>query len=110
MAENETINLERELRDRKEDLIRLRRDFHQHPELSFKEGRTAQIEADRLERSGLRVKIAVGQTGVVGVLEGTLPGRTVLWRADMDALPTLEDNDYNFKSENEGVMHACGHD
>ncbi len=109
-AQTPLINVERELNERKEDLIRLRRDFHQHPELSFKEGRTAQIVADRLERSGLRVRRAVGQTGVVGVLEGTRPGRTVMWRADMDALPIQEDNAYNFISENAGVMHACGHD
>jgi amidohydrolase len=116
MAENETkpatltLDLDNELGSRKDDLIGLRRDFHQHPELSFKEGRTSQIVADRLTRSGLRVKQGVGQTGVVGVLEGTRPGRTVLWRADMDALPIQEDNGYNFISENEGVMHACGHD
>src|SRR5690242_7235303 len=95
------LNLESELSSRKDDLIMLRRDFHQHPELSFKEGRTAEIVADRLEKSGLRVKRAVGQTGVVGVLEGTSPGRTVMWRADMDALPLQEDNGYSFISENE---------
>ena len=105
-----SINLDRELGDRREDLIRLRRDFHQHPELSFKEQRTSQIVSDRLEKSGLQVRRGVGQTGVVGVLQGTRPGRTVMWRADMDALPIQEDNSYSFISENAGVMHACGHD
>lgn len=109
-AANSTLNLEREVRDRHDDLVALRRDFHQHPELSFKEDRTARIVSDRLERSGLRVRKGVGQTGVVGVLEGTKPGRTVMWRADMDALPIQEDNSYSFISENSGVMHACGHD
>lgn len=109
MAESQ-INLENELRDRREDLVRLRRDFHEHPELSFKEARTSTIVADRLEKSGLQVQRNVGQTGVVAVLEGTKPGRTVLWRADMDALPIQEDNSYNFISQNAGVMHACGHD
>ncbi len=104
------INLESELRDHKDDLIKLRRDFHQHPELSFKEDRTSRIVADNLEQSGLRVQRQVGQTGVVGVLEGAKPGRTVMWRADMDALPILENNHYNFISTNQGVMHACGHD
>lgn len=104
------LDLEREWRERKDDTIGLRRDFHRHPELSFKEERTAQIVSDRLERAGLRVRRNVGQTGVVGVLEGMRPGRTVMWRADMDALPIQENNDYDFISENPGVMHACGHD
>jgi amidohydrolase len=105
-----SLNLEAEVNQRREDLVRLRRDFHQHPELSFKEGRTAQIVSDRLEQAGLRVRRNVGQTGVIGVLEGTRPGRTVMWRADMDALPIQENNNYSFISENAGVMHACGHD
>lgn len=109
MAETQ-INLENELRDRRDDLVRLRRDFHAHPELSFKEGRTSTIVADRLVKSGLQVQRNVGQTGVVATLEGTKPGRTVLWRADMDALPIQENNDYDFISQNAGVMHACGHD
>ncbi len=105
------FNLDREVKERQEDLIRLRRDFHQHPELSFKEGRTAQIVADRLERSGLTVRRGIGQTGVVAVVEGHRPGRTVMWRADMDALPLQEDGELlPFHSEVEGVMHACGHD
>ena len=103
------LDLEHEWRERR-TIYRLRRDFHRHPELSFKEGRTAQIVSDRLERAGLRVRRSVGQTGVVGLLEGTRPGRTVMWRADMDALPILEDNTYDFISENPGVMYACGHD
>jgi amidohydrolase len=112
-SENEQtleINLDSELRDRQDDLLMLRRDFHRHPELSFKEERTSTIVSDRLERMGLRVRRKVGQTGVVGVLEGRRPGRTVMWRADMDALPIQENNSYDFISGNDGVMHACGHD
>ncbi|MBN9389355.1 MAG: amidohydrolase [Chloroflexi bacterium] len=105
------INIDRELKDRQDDMIRLRRDFHQHPELSFKEGRTSQIVADRLAKSGLQVRTGVGQTGVVAILEGKKPGRTVMWRADMDALPLQEDSELlDFHSEVNGVMHACGHD
>jgi amidohydrolase len=105
------INIDRELKDRQDDMIRLRRDFHRHPELSFKEGRTSQIVADRLAKSGLQVRTGVGQTGVVAILEGQKPGRTVMWRADMDALPLQEDSALlDFHSEVEGVMHACGHD
>jgi amidohydrolase len=105
------INIDRELKDRQDDMIRLRRDFHQHPELSFKEGRTGQIVADRLAKSGLQVRTGVGQTGVVAILEGKKPGRTVMWRADMDALPLQEDSELlDFHSEVNGVMHACGHD
>ncbi|HEX2912762.1 MAG TPA: amidohydrolase [Chloroflexia bacterium] len=112
-GENGKLNLklDQEVNRRQEDLIRLRRDFHQHPELSFKEGRTAQIVTDRLQKAGLQVRTGVGQTGVVGILEGGRPGRTVMWRADMDALPLQEDSELlPFHSEVEGVMHACGHD
>lgn len=105
------LNLDLETQRRNDDLIRLRRDFHQHPELSFKEGRTSQIVAERLEKSGLTVHRNIGQTGVVGVLEGGQPGPTIMWRADMDALPIQEDpNLFDFHSINDGVMHACGHD
>ncbi len=116
MAEREqdgelNINIDQELKSREDEMVRLRRDFHQHPELSFKEDRTSRIVADRLAKSGLQVRTGVGQTGVVGILEGKKPGRTVMWRADMDALPLQEDPELlNFHSEVEGVMHACGHD
>jgi amidohydrolase len=105
------LNIDWELAKRQDDLIRMRRDFHSHPELSFGEGRTAQIVADRLEKIGFQVSRQVGKTGVVAVLEGGLPGKTVMWRADMDALPLQEDKTiFDFHSETDGVMHACGHD
>lgn len=93
-----------------EDLVALRRDFHAHPELGFEEVRTAGIVAQRLRDLGLEVREGVGKTGVVGLLRGGKPGPCVLVRADMDALPITEINGWEWKSENKGVMHACGHD
>src|SRR5687768_11427165 len=92
------------------DLIALRRDFHRHPELSFEEGRTAEIVAERLHKAGLEVRTGIAKTGVIGVLRGDRPGRTIAWRADIDALPLTETLDVPFKSSKAGVMHACGHD
>ena len=95
---------------RNQSLLDLRRDFHQHPELSWQETRTAGIIAERLQAAGLEVQHGICGTGVVGVLRGDLPGRTIAWRADIDALPIQEKVDLPFASVNEGVMHACGHD
>jgi amidohydrolase len=104
------MNIPEKINNLKDELISLRRDFHQHPELGFQEYRTAQIVADYLERCGLKVKRGVAKTGVVGLLEGSSPGPTLLLRADMDALPIQEENEVPYKSTHEGVMHACGHD
>ncbi len=93
----------------KDELIRLRRDIHKHPELGFQEFRTAALVADTLTEIGIEVKTGVGKTGVVGEL-GTGEGPTIAIRADMDALPILEANDTPYKSTHDGVMHACGHD
>ena len=98
--------------------IEWRRDFHAHPELSNRETRTAEQIAKRLRALGMEVKTGIGPTGVVGLLRGGQPGRTVGLRADMDALPVTEQTDVPFKSkvtaqfrgETVGVMHACGHD
>jgi amidohydrolase len=92
-------------------MIALRRDLHIHPELSFKEFRTAKIVEERLKALGLdEVYTGVGDTGVVGVLRGAKPGKTLLVRADMDALPIAEELEGEYTSQNPGVMHACGHD
>ena len=99
-----------ELDARHDSLIDLRRDFHRHPELSFEEHRTAEIIAERLYAAGLEVRTGLGGTGVVGVLHGDQPGRTIAWRADIDALPLTELLDAPFASAKEGIMHACGHD
>lgn len=90
--------------------VALRQDFHAHPELGFQEVRTAAIVAERLENAGLEVTTGVAQTGVVAVLHGDKPGRTICWRADMDALPLEEEVDLPYRSNAKGVMHACGHD
>jgi amidohydrolase len=87
-----------------------RRDLHQHPELGYSEKRTAALVAARLQQLGLEVRTGVGGTGVVGLLRGRQPGKTVLLRADMDALPIQEENSTPYASQTAGVMHACGHD
>jgi len=92
------------------DLVRLRRDLHRHPELAFTERRTASIVRERLEALGLAVRLGVGGTGVVADLEGTTPGPRVLVRADMDALPIMEQTGLDYSSTRPGVMHACAHD
>ncbi len=94
----------------KDEMIRLRRDIHQHPELSFQEVRTAQLVADTLAEIGCGdIRTGVGRTGVVAQI-GAENGPTIAIRADMDALPIEEAVDTAYKSQNNGVMHACGHD
>jgi amidohydrolase len=92
------------------EMVRLRRDLHQHPELGFQEVRTSAIVAEALERAGLPVRRNVARTGVVALVEGAHPGPTLLMRADMDALPILQENDVPYASLHPGKMHACGHD
>jgi len=93
-----------------EELIAIRRDFHENPELGMEEVRTSKIVADYLKSLGITVHTGIGKTGVVGVLEGEKPGRMIGLRADMDALPIEEKSNLPFASKNNGVMHACGHD
>jgi len=92
-----------------DELVRLRRDIHTHPELAFQEHRTAALVAETLEEIGIKTQTGVGRTGVVGQL-GSGDGPTIAIRADMDALPIDERNDVTYRSTNDGVMHACGHD
>src|SRR5574341_1841753 len=85
-----------------EELIEWRRDFHMHPEIGFEVQRTAGIVADELEKMGYRVRRSVGKTGIVAEIgEG---GKVVAIRADMDALPILEQNEYEYASQNKGTM------
>lgn len=91
-----------------EELTALRRDLHRHPELGFAEHRTAKKVKNYLSQLGLEVE-EVATTGVVATLK-VAPGPTIALRADMDALPITEATDVDYKSQNEGVMHACGHD
>jgi hypothetical protein len=104
------IDFKSHIHARQDAWIARRRDFHRHPELAFKELRTAGIVAEQLTQLGLEVQTGIGQTGVIGVLDGGSDGRTVLVRADMDALPIHEENQTDYVSQNPGVMHACGHD
>ncbi len=93
-----------------DDLTALRRDFHAHPEIGFQEHRTAAKVAELLESWGVSVTRGIGGTGVVGVLDGSRPGRTIGLRADMDALPMDEETNLPYASKNPGVFHGCGHD
>ncbi|HEX5706916.1 MAG TPA: M20 family metallopeptidase, partial [Pyrinomonadaceae bacterium] len=95
----------------RERLVAQRRDFHMNPELSNREERTSRVVAERLRAIGLTdVKTGVARHGVTAILKGGRPGPVVAVRADMDALPIREARDVPYKSRNEGVMHACGHD
>lgn len=104
------LDLKAEIARLTPDLVSARRDFHRHPELAFQETRTAQVVADRLRKLGLDVKTGVGRTGVTGLIQGKAGGRTIGIRADMDALPITETGALPYRSENVGIMHACGHD
>ncbi len=111
-------SLEQDIIDIEYKLIEWRHDFHQNPELSNREFKTAEKIAAHLKSLGLEVETNVAKTGVVGILKGNNPGKVVAIRADIDALPVTERNDLPFKSEvkttflntETGVMHACGHD
>jgi amidohydrolase len=117
-AEITETQLDQAAKSLQPQLITWRRDFHQHPELSNSETRTAKIVAEHLKSLGIEVRTGVAHTGVVGVLKGGKPGPVVALRADMDALPVTEMVDLPFKStvtseyrgQKVGVMHACGHD
>ena len=110
--------IDRRAKELESKVVTWRRDFHQNPELSNREFRTAKIVAEHLQKLGIEVKTGVAHTGVVGVLKGGRPGPVVALRADMDALPVTEEVDLPFKStakaqyngQEVGVMHACGHD
>lgn len=110
--------LEQQIDSGQKQVVALRRTLHQHPELSNRETQTAKLIAEQLKQLGLEVKTGVAHTGVVGLLRGGKPGPVVALRADMDALPVVEQVDLPFKStlrtdfngQSVGVMHACGHD
>lgn len=99
------------LKEREKEMIEIRRYLHEHPELSFKEEKTAAYIADFYKGKDVKVETNVGNGyGIIVTIEGTGPGKTIGLRADFDALPIQEEADVPFKSKNEGVMHACGHD
>jgi len=103
------ININKEIQKISDDIYTYRRDFHQNPELSFQEYRTAETISKYLDSFGITHKTNIGGTGIVGEIDFGA-GPTIALRADMDALPIQEIGDLEYKSKNEGVMHACGHD
>lgn len=95
----------------KDEMTEWRQDIHRHPELGFEEFRTSNLVAEKLEAWGVEVHRGIGQTGVVGVLKGSgESNKSIGLRADMDALPMQEENDFAHKSVHDGKFHGCGHD
>ena len=103
------IKIREEIKNIKDEIYAIRRHFHRYPELSFKEFNTAETISQHLNNLGISHKKSVGKTGIVGEINFG-PGPTIALRADMDALPIQEENNLDYKSLNDGVMHACGHD
>jgi len=94
-----------------EEIIHIRRHLHQHPELSFEEVETGKFIAKKLKSFGISYEHGIADNGVVGLIKGKNPNKRIIaLRGDIDALPITEANDVPYKSKNEGVMHACGHD
>jgi amidohydrolase len=103
-------NWHQKLEDLYGQMVEWRRYFHQYPELSFEEVETPKLIAEILTDLGIEVRTSVGGRGVVGIIRGGNPGKTVALRADFDALPIQDEKDVPYKSKVPGVMHACGHD
>ena len=104
------MHLVKQIEDMTLQLSEWRQDLHAHPELGFEEHRTSDFVASKLEEFGVEVHREIGKTGVVGVLRQGNETRSIGLRADMDALPIRETNEFSHKSKNPGKMHACGHD
>ena len=102
--------LKEKIDEMKDWLVEIRRTIHKHPELGFEEVETSKLISESLEKFGLEVRKGLAKTGVVGLLKGKKPGKTVAIRADMDALPMDEVNAVPYASKIKGKMHACGHD
>lgn len=97
--------------DYHKEVVAMRRHLHKNPELSFKEFNTSKFIWDKLEETGISKKQKMADTGIVALIEGENPAKkTIALRGDMDALPITETNNVDYKSQNNGVMHACGHD
>lgn len=110
MNDEQSKQLLREAQLLQPQLTEWRRDFHQHPELAFEEHRTSEKVTHFLHELGLEITGLFAETGIVALLRGSKPGKTIGLRADMDALPIQEQNTFDFRSANEGKSHACGHD
>lgn len=105
-----SIDFSKQLADVYEEMVTWRRYLHERPELSFQESETPKFIAEKLRSFNIHVKEHVGGNGVVGVLEGGSPGKTIAFRADFDALPIQDEKTVTYKSKVDGIMHACGHD
>lgn len=104
------MDIEKRIDELFHELVEIRRDFHMHPELSENEHRTSDKICEYLSKWNIEYEKNIAETGVVAIIRGKKHGKTVGARADIDALPIIEQNDLPFKSINKGVMHACGHD
>jgi amidohydrolase len=104
------MNIEKRVDELFHELVDIRRDLHMHPDLSEKEERTSNKICEYLSKWGIEYEKGIAKTGVVAIIRGKKKGKTVGARADIDALPIIEQNNLSFKSVNNGVMHACGHD
>ena len=103
-------DLKQKVKEMKDWLVEIRRRIHMHPELGFEEIETSNLVCECLDKFGIRVKRGLAKTGILGILEGKEPGKTVAIRGDMDALPLDEANPVPYASKIQGKMHACGHD
>lgn len=113
MAVSQPDRLKSEIDEHVPDLVAVRRDLHEHPETAFEEVRTSALVAQRLRAMGLDVQTNIAKTGVVGLLRGeaaSTNAKTLAIRADMDALPVVEQCEHDYRSQIDGKMHACGHD
>lgn len=113
LPKQKSINLNEirlDIRNLQPELVQWRRRIHQYPELGFQEFSTADFVTKKLKEWGIEYKSGIAKTGIVAVIQGNLPGKVFAIRADMDALPIQEQNDVPYRSQNDGKMHACGHD
>jgi amidohydrolase len=99
-----------EIRNLQPQLVEWRRRLHQKPELSFNENLTAQFVSQKLQEWGIEHETNIAKTGIVATIDSGKPGRVFAIRADMDALPIQEENEVDYRSQHDGIMHACGHD
>ena len=109
-SEGTIMDLMRDIGEMHDELTAWRRDLHAHPETAFEERRTSDFIAEKLSGFGLDVHRGLAGTGVVATLTSGKGGRAIGLRADMDALFLQEENDFAHRSQNDGKMHACGHD
>ena len=104
------MDIKKKVESISDEIISIRREFHKYPELSGKEYKTMERICKYLDLWGIEYKKGIAETGVVAIVRGREDGKTIGLRADIDGLPIREENEIDYKSTNEGVMHACGHD